>query len=187
MTCNPEWEEIIEQLHPGQSHNDRPDLTSRIFRAKLQDLKVQLFKKEIFRKVVAHVHVIEFQKRGLPHVHILIILIEDYKITSSDQYDKYVSAEIPDQSKHPDKYVSAEIPDQSKHPILYELVKKHMMHGPCGELNMKNSCMKNEECKYHYPHDFSSQSIQAKDAYPIYKRRNDNKTMLVCNKILNNQ
>ncbi|XP_020243540.1 uncharacterized protein LOC109821791 [Asparagus officinalis] len=172
MTCNPEWEEIIEQLHPGQSHNDRPDLTSRIFRAKLQDLKDQLFKKEIFGKVVAHVHVIEFQKRGLPHAHILIILIGDHKITLSDQYDKYVSAEIP---------------DQSKHPILYELVKKHMMHGPCGELNMKNSCMQNGECKYHYPRDFSSQSIQAKDAYPIYKRRNDNKTMLLRNKILNNQ
>ncbi|XP_020266274.1 ATP-dependent DNA helicase PIF1-like [Asparagus officinalis] len=104
MTCNPEWEEIAEQLHPGQTHNDRPDLTSRIFRAKLQDLKDQLFKKVIFGKVAAHVHVIEFQKRGLPHAHILIILIRDHKIILSDQYDKYVSAEISDQSKHPILY-----------------------------------------------------------------------------------
>ncbi|XP_020270807.1 uncharacterized protein LOC109845992 [Asparagus officinalis] len=101
MTCNPECEEIIEQLHPGQSHNDRPDLTSRIFRAKLQDLKDQLFKKGIFGKVLAHVHVIEFQKRRLPHAHILIILIGDHKITSSDQYDKYVSTEIPDRNTDP--------------------------------------------------------------------------------------
>ena len=29
---------------------------------------------EVLGKVVAHMHVIEFQKRGLPHAHILIIL-----------------------------------------------------------------------------------------------------------------
>ncbi|XP_020243618.1 uncharacterized protein LOC109821874 [Asparagus officinalis] len=133
MTCNPEWEEITEELHPGQTHNDRPDLTSRIFRGKLQDLKDQLFKKEIFGKVAAHVHVIEFQKRGLPHAHMLIILMGKHKIVSSNHYDKYVSAEIPNQYENPilyelvDKYVSAEIPNQYENPILYELVKKHMM------------------------------------------------------------
>ncbi|XP_020266488.1 uncharacterized protein LOC109841977 [Asparagus officinalis] len=182
MTCNPEWEEITEELHPGQTHNDRPDLTSRIFRAKLQDLKDQLFKKEIFGKVAVHVHVIEFQKRGLPHAHMLIILMGKHKIVSSDHYDKYVSAEIP---------------NQYENPILYELVKKHMMHGPCGELDMKNVCMQNgeckyhypreSECKYHYPREFSPRSVQAKDAYPIYKRSKNNRTMLVRNKILNNQ
>ncbi|XP_020262380.1 uncharacterized protein LOC109838340 [Asparagus officinalis] len=172
MTCNPEWEEITEELHPGQTHNDRPDLTSRIFRGKLQDLKDQLFKKEIFGKVAAHVHVIEFQKRGLPHAHMLIILMGKHKIVSSDHYDKYVSAEIP---------------NQYENPILYELVKKHMMHGPCGELNTKNVCMQNGECKYHYPREFSPRSLQAKDAYPVYKRSKNNRTMLVRNKILNNQ
>ena len=172
MTCNPEWEQIIEELHPRQTHNDRPDLTSRIFRAKLQDLKDQLFKKEIFGKVAAHVHVIEFQKRGLPHAHMLIILMGKHKIVSSNHYDKYVSAEIP---------------NQYENPILYELVKKHMMHDPCGELNMKNVCMQNGECKYHYPREFSPRSLQAKDAYPIYKRSKNNRTMLVRNKILNNQ
>ncbi|XP_020275831.1 uncharacterized protein LOC109850265 [Asparagus officinalis] len=172
MTCNPEWEEITEELHPGQTHNDRPDLTSRIFRGKLQDLKDQLFKKEIFGKVAAHVHVIEFQKRGLPHAHMLIILMGKHKIVSLDHYDKYVSAEIP---------------NHYENPILYELVKKHMMHGPCGELNMKNVCMQNGECKYHYPREFSLISLQAKDAYPVYKRSKNNRTMLVRNKILNNQ
>ncbi|KAG5530742.1 hypothetical protein RHGRI_025642 [Rhododendron griersonianum] len=63
MTCNPDWKEIKDFLKQGQLAQDRPDLTARVFRAKLQDLKDQLFKKCIFVKVAAHVHVIEFQRR----------------------------------------------------------------------------------------------------------------------------
>ena len=60
MTCNPEWKEIQDQLKNGQQAQDRPDLMSRVFRAKLQDLKGQLFKKAIFEKVAANVHAIDF-------------------------------------------------------------------------------------------------------------------------------
>jgi len=34
-----------------------------------------------------------------------------------------------------DKYISTELPDEKKYPLLHELVCKHMMHGPCGVLN----------------------------------------------------
>lgn len=114
MTCNPDWKEISDKLYVGQRAQDRPDLTSRVFRARLQDLKDQLFKKEIFGKVDAHVQVIEFQKRGLPHAHMLIILKSEYKITTPDQFDIFVCAEIQDRETYPE---------------LYDLVVKHMMHG----------------------------------------------------------
>lgn len=39
MTCNPEWKEITDNLKEDQQPRDRPDLTARVFRAKLQDLK----------------------------------------------------------------------------------------------------------------------------------------------------
>jgi ATP-dependent DNA helicase PIF1 len=45
-----------------------------VFRAKLKELKIELFKKDISGPVVAYVYVIENQKRGLPHAHFLIIL-----------------------------------------------------------------------------------------------------------------
>lgn len=45
MTCNPEWIEIQQELQHGQLLQDRPDLIAREFRAKLQDLKDQLFNK----------------------------------------------------------------------------------------------------------------------------------------------
>ncbi|KAL3531639.1 hypothetical protein ACH5RR_005160 [Cinchona calisaya] len=172
MNCNPKWDEIQKNLHKGQLPQDRPDLTSRVFRAKLEDLKDQLFKKEIFGKVAAHVHVIEFQKRGLPHAHMLIILKSEHKITTPDEFDKFVTTELPDKDKFPE---------------LYNLVVKHMMHGPCEKLNPKNSCMINGECKYHYPRQFCNKTIQGQDGYPIYKRRDDRKEVKVRKAILNNQ
>ncbi|KAL7106310.1 hypothetical protein ACP275_07G104200 [Erythranthe tilingii] len=172
MTCNPEWKEIQENLYAGQQAQDRLDLTSRVFRSKLQDLKDQLFKKEIFGKVVAHVHVIEFQKRGLPHAHMLIILKSEYKITTPEQFDKFVCAELPDKEKYPG---------------LYDLVLKHMMHGPCGELNFKNSCMIEGKCKYHYPRSYCESTVQGKDGYPIYKRKRNGVTAEVRKAKLDNQ
>ncbi|XP_019242637.1 PREDICTED: uncharacterized protein LOC109222777, partial [Nicotiana attenuata] len=115
MTCNPDWAEIQENLCEGQLAQDRPDLVTRVFREKLQDLKDQIFKKKIFGPVAAHVFVVEFQKRGLPHIHLLIILEQGYKITSADQYDKFISAELP----HEEEYA-----------LLHDLVVKHMMHDP---------------------------------------------------------
>ena len=47
MTCNPKWKEIQDELKQNLTPQDRPDVTSRIFRAKLKDLKDQLFKKDI--------------------------------------------------------------------------------------------------------------------------------------------
>ncbi|XP_057778289.1 uncharacterized protein LOC130997028 [Salvia miltiorrhiza] len=92
MTCNPEWKEIQEALYDGQTAQDRPDLTTRVFRAKLQDLKDQLFKRKFFGHVAAHVDVVEFQKRGLPHVHMLIIFKSEHKLNTTSEIDKFENA-----------------------------------------------------------------------------------------------
>lgn len=159
MTCNPNWEEIIGNLEPGQTPQDRPDLIVRVFRAKLEDLKKQLLEKHILGKVIAYAYVVEFQKRGLPHAHFLLIMDGKYKLTSPEQYDCIISAELP--NKH-------------KYPKLYEMVVKHMMHGPCGTLNRKNVCMQDGSCKNRYPRAFNAVTINGKDSYPVYRRR-DNK------------
>ncbi|PIC11538.1 hypothetical protein B9Z55_029018 [Caenorhabditis nigoni] len=64
MTCNPRWKEIQEALLPGQEPVDRPDIVSRVFKLKLEELKKDLFVKNIFGEVAAWIYVIEFQKRG---------------------------------------------------------------------------------------------------------------------------
>jgi hypothetical protein len=74
MTCNPNWDEINRELYPGQTPQDRPDLVVRVFRAKLEELKDKLLQKDTLGKVKAYVYVVEFQKRGLPHAHFLLIM-----------------------------------------------------------------------------------------------------------------
>ncbi|XP_022003440.2 uncharacterized protein LOC110900870 [Helianthus annuus] len=158
MTCNPKWPEICDNLHVGQTATDRPDLVSRVFRAKLEDLKDQLFKKHVLGEVKAYVYVIEFQKRGLPHAHFLLIMYPQHKINNVDHYDKVVCAEIP---------------NKLTHPRLHEMVVKHMIHGPCGNLRSSSPCMQGDPkiCRFHYPRQFNEQMTQGEDSYPLYRRR----------------
>ena len=100
--------------------------------------------------------VIEFQKRGLPHAHILIILDEDSKPRNSDDYDRIVSAELP---------------DKTLYPAAYETVTKCMLHGPCGKLNPKSPCMVDGVCTKLYPKPFIESTRENIDGYPEYRRR----------------
>ncbi len=74
MTCNPNWPEILHELKPGEEANDHPDLTSRVFNMKLNALLKNLLHNGVLGTAVADIHVVEWQKWGLPHGHILIIL-----------------------------------------------------------------------------------------------------------------
>ena len=88
FTCNPKWSEITEELLPGQSAEDRPDLCARVFNLKKNALFQSLFKDGLLRKAIAHMFSIEFQKRGLPHLHLLIILDHDSKPKTVHDYDR---------------------------------------------------------------------------------------------------
>ncbi|KAG7984548.1 hypothetical protein I3843_04G165900 [Carya illinoinensis] len=173
MTCNPNWKEISNELRPHEETQNRPDLIARVFRAKLEDLKYQLFKREIFGKISAYVYVIEHQKRGLPHAHFLIILRQDWKLYAPESFDEIVSAKLPDK-------------DNNLH--LYTAVIKHMMHGPCGDLNPTNICMKkNGCCKNNYPKHFVSNTVIGNDCFPIYRRSNNGRTARIRGHDLDNR
>ncbi len=74
MTCNPNWPEFLHELRVGEEASSRPDLTSRVFNMKLNALLKDLLHNGVLGIAVANIHVVEWQKRGLPHGHILIIL-----------------------------------------------------------------------------------------------------------------
>ncbi len=96
MTANPKWVEILSALLPGQTSTDRPDLIARVFQLKKKALLADIYKANIFGHAVGHVHTIEFQKRGLPHMHALIFFAHPYKILNSEDVDSIVSAAWPD-------------------------------------------------------------------------------------------
>jgi hypothetical protein len=156
MTCNPAWKEYFENLEEWQKIEHRPDLISRVFNLKLKELLADLCKKHLLGKVIGKVHVIEFQKRGLPHAHILLILAAEDKPKSQAQIDAIVCAEIP---------------DKSLHPRLNEIVLKHMIHGPCGRSHSRSPCMDNGECTKNFPKPYEVETRENVDGYPRYRRR----------------
>ena len=130
FTCNPSWPEIANELQYNQTSNDRPDLCSRVFHLKLKSLMHDLTVKGVLGKVIAHMHVIEFQKRGLPHAHILLTLDANDKLREEDV----------------DNVISAVIPDKQIYPSWYETVTEILTHGPFGLLDPNAPCMKDGKC-----------------------------------------
>ena len=86
VTANPQWQEIQSALLLGQAANDRPDLVVRVFHKKLSLLLRHL--KSVFGHQVACVHAIEYQKRGLPHAHILLWIGTEHQPHSAEDMDK---------------------------------------------------------------------------------------------------
>jgi len=103
---------------------------------KLKAIFNDFLKENIFGKVLAYLYTIEFQKRGLPHAHILLILSRSYKPKTAADYDTIVSAEIPDKNRDPN---------------TYETVVRSMIHGPCGIHKSNAPCMKDGKCSKKYP------------------------------------
>ena len=95
MTCNPKWPEIVNELYPGQEPQDRPDIVARVFKDKMDQLMNDLVQGECFGKVVGYLYCVEFQKRGLPHAHILLILANQDRAMTAELVDGMVVAELP--------------------------------------------------------------------------------------------
>ena len=133
--CNPKCPEIVDNLLDGQQTSDRPDIVSRVFKLQLDELQ-KYIRNNVLGRSTAKIHVIEFQKRGLPHAHILIWLDDDSKLRTPADIDQLIRADIHDPLTDPD---------------LYELVKTTMLHGPCGNLNQNSPCMINENCRANFP------------------------------------
>ncbi|KAL7284959.1 hypothetical protein ACG7TL_000048 [Trametes sanguinea] len=94
MTCNTSWPEITSQLASGQQFHDIPVVVCRVFKQKLALLEHCL--RTMFPnagRLLYLIHSIEFQKRGLPHAHILVKYTSDC-VAPSD-IDDVISAEIP--------------------------------------------------------------------------------------------
>ncbi|KAK2417432.1 hypothetical protein QL285_039731 [Trifolium repens] len=169
FTCNPTWSEITRELQKNNLQpQDRLDLITKVFKIKFDELMKDLTKRHILGKVLAYMYTIEFQKRGLPHAHILIFLHPASKYPQPSDIDKIISAEIPNPQTEEE---------------LYNLVKKHMIHGPCGDIVPTNSrqktapCIKNGICSKFFPKKYVEETIVDKDGYPIYKRSANSHTV----------
>ena len=157
-TCNMNWPEIQSQLRQGQDFMDIPVVVMRVFKQKLALLEQAL--KTMFPHagdLLYCIHSIEFQKRGVPHAHILLKFRSDC-ITPAD-IDAVVSAEIP------------------SNPQDAALVRNCMIHRhPPADKPMSKYCQcLNEDgqriCRFHYPHELQATTSIDIEGRVHYQRR----------------
>ena len=58
----------------------------------------------LIQSVLAVLYTVEFQKRGLPHCHILLWNDNSSKIKCPEDVDRYVCAELPDEAADPEGF-----------------------------------------------------------------------------------
>ena len=164
MTANPKWPEIEQELLElaGGDHTrkqtaaDRPDIVARVFHLKKEAL-LKKIKNGFFGDMKADVYTIEFQKRGLPHMHLLIFLSEEHKIRDAAMVDSIVCAQLP---------------DPVTQPLLHATITGSMLHGPCG-----SKCKADDgSCSKRYPRDFHEETTLSEDGYPVYARPDNGRT-----------
>ena len=166
VTCNPNWPEIRRELLPGQTARDRPDIVGRVFQIKSASL-IEELEKGVLGGCKAIVWTLEFQKRGLPHRHILLFLDAEarHHLRLTENIDRVVRAELP---------LPADDPDG----LLRPIVESHMIHGPCGDWNPRAPCTETlgtgaTRCVRGYPRTFSTETVVPEDGYPLYRRRDN--------------
>jgi hypothetical protein len=158
MTCNPRWPEIQQCLPYNSKPEDHPELVARVFKMKLDELLEDIEKRHVLGKIDAIMSVVEFQYRGLPHAHILVVLCSADAALSADRIDDIVCTELPPESQ----------------PRLRNLVLEHMVHNDC-EASRDCMCRRRSdgrECRWHFPKDYCDvTSWTESNLFPRTRRR----------------
>jgi hypothetical protein len=122
----------------------------------------EIYSHQTLQLLLTHVsltvlYTVEFQKRGLPHCHILLWNDEHSKVSTPEDVDRYISAELPNEVGDPEGF---------------RVVSEMMMHGPCGSTFPFATCMRGRSsCKKFFPKDYCSHTYIDKGGYVHYKRR----------------
>lgn len=168
MTANPKWSEIQKSLPFGQMASDRPDIVTRIFNAKLNEMLNDL-KRGLLGVQVARVHVIEFQQRGLPHAHIVVVLAEGDRPRTEEHIDQLSTAELP-----PLPAASDQSPEAQVQRKLRELVLEHMVHNDCsGPRGRTCPCWDDQKkkCGGNFPFDYAEATVMGDERGKAKMRR----------------
>ena len=130
-------------------------LSTRVFNMYNTALIHDLMKNYVFGPILGYVYTIEFQKRGLPHTHLLLTLSPAYRPKDPAQVDSVIHASWP---------------NLDLEPHLFNIVKRTMVHGPCGAWKSNAPCMKDGRCSKGFPKPFQAETVMLGNGYPVYAR-----------------
>ena len=136
--CQSEIERDKIFFYPSQKAMNRPDLIARVFYLKKQEFLRLIKEKGVLSRFCGDIYTIKYQKRGLPHMHLLLFLYLENQIFDAAKIDEIVSAELPTEEND----LTGE---------LFGIVSSVMLHSLCGYQNpnapyMKRSDHNSPEC-----------------------------------------
>ncbi|POS86956.1 hypothetical protein EPUL_001157, partial [Erysiphe pulchra] len=135
-----------------QTPDSQLDLIAKTFKLKLDQQIHDLKERYVCGVSTGPVYTIEYQKRGLPHAHILLFLHRDVVPRCAEQVDELVQAHVP-----------------TNDPELASIVKSLLVHGPCGPEFPNAPCMRDGKCSKGYPKRFCEQITMVENLYPEYE------------------
>lgn len=163
ITMNPYNYDSYGLITPSDDYNLDSISISRIFEIKLKVFIDWMTRQEILGEIKAIVYRIEYQMRGLPHVHFLIWSSVD--TDNTDEIDKYICTEYPVECYEKSKQQF--YADQS---IMISTYQLHKHSKRCGGSD--------NHCCYHYPQDISEKTtISLKSV--TYMRRKEKDRLVV--------
>ena len=127
-----------------------------------------IHRENIFGRFCGDVYIIEYQKRGLPHMHLLIFLHSADQFLEASQIDEVICAKLSTVETDPTGG-------------LTRSVTSVMLHGSCGNINLHSPCMSGArdgppKCTKRYPRNFFKETSIQENGYPLYRWRNNGST-----------
>uniref|UniRef100_A0A1I7T222 ATP-dependent DNA helicase n=1 Tax=Caenorhabditis tropicalis TaxID=1561998 RepID=A0A1I7T222_9PELO len=189
FTGNPMWPEIKRECAANKCDwSDIPEFVNRVFKRKFELFLEDVIGKSkksskhrgklmrqagIFGPVKWYNYSVEFQQRGMPHCHLLISL--ETPITSAEQVDEIISAEVPKMPKAEDFPTDRAFQANKRY---YNAVRSFMVHHPCK--GIPNAYCNQEkkphlnQCTKGFPKKLTDHTILSDNQYPDYKRDSGN-------------
>ena len=140
----------------------------RVFRIKYRASLTDIVYHQALGKVAGYAGVMEFQKRGLPHVHLAIICGGGDRVVDTTQVDLAISAELP---------------DPVKKPRLFSIVTKWQIHSPCDRplpSGVPKHCYRpvpgrpgELKCRFKFPQEIRDSTVIPERGPRILYRRRD--------------
>jgi len=170
---NTAWQELKDAVNRYFEPQYRPEVMARVFKCKLQDIIDDITKEYKFGKPEGWFYSIEFQNKGLPHCHLVVILNENDVPKTVADYDDIVCCEIPCSETQKE---------------LFDQVKSNHIHRKCGKgYDMSAPCLKNGVCSQGFPFALQEETDISNKLKPIHRRRENDRTIVIDGVSYNNQ
>uniref|UniRef100_A0A914H992 Helitron helicase-like domain-containing protein n=1 Tax=Globodera rostochiensis TaxID=31243 RepID=A0A914H992_GLORO len=150
FTMNSAAKEFDTMLWEGQRWYNRPDISDRLFIDKSKEFLKDIVQRQVMGPVKAWFYSVEHQERGLPHIHLCLILdFSRMQMSMEDYIDDYISAEIPELPHGADNSHAAKLQR-----LFRRFILDNMYH-TCSP----RYCLVDGKCTKHFPRPFAEQTV----------------------------